>query len=259
MPQRTCSIDGCERPHGARGMCYSHYGTWHRKVHGRKSNGTQVEITCIMCGSKHMAWRATGKFCSDACKGQHYSLTKRTRCQLPADHPVRLEMQRQREAARKPKVPRGSTYEWRTARECPGCACMFTPLYTPNAITCSKRCSRRVHRWRRRAAEVNAVGSWIWSDFMRIAHRFDFRCAYCGEKSNGQLDPDHVVPLSRGGYNSTANLLPSCRPCNADKRDLLLSEWNADRERRGLPPRLTTWAPEDRRFRHLTQALLEVA
>lgn len=136
---------------------------------------------------------------------------------------------------------------------------MFTPLYTPNAITCSKRCARRVHRWRRRAAEANAPGAWIWSDFMRIAQRFQFRCAYCGEKPAGQLDPDHVVPLSRGGYNSTANLLPACRPCNADKRDLLLDEWVVDRERRGLPPRLSSWALEDRRFRHLTQVLLPAA
>lgn len=148
------------------------------------------------------------------------------------------------------------TSAWRTARECPGCACMFTPLYTSTMLTCSKRCSRRVHRWRRRASEANAFGTYTWSEFMRIAQRFNFRCAYCDEKPPGQLEPDHVVPLSRGGINSTTNLLPACRACNGDKRDLLLAEWQEDRERLGKPPRMTNWAPEDKRFWHLTQALL---
>lgn len=146
--------------------------------------------------------------------------------------------------------------DWRTPRECPGCAGIFCPMYTPSQVTCSRRCAKRVHRWRRRASEANAVGAWVWSDFMRIAQRFGFCCAYCGDRFSGQLEPDHVVPLSRGGYNSTANLLPACRSCNSDKRDLLLSEWADDRLRRGLPPRLTAWAPEDRRFSHLTQATL---
>lgn len=145
--------------------------------------------------------------------------------------------------------------EWRTGRECPGCGCMFSPLYTPNMVTCSKRCGRRVHRWKRKAREAEAIGSFTWSAFMRIAQRFDFCCAYCGDRP-GALDPDHVVPLSRGGINSTANLLPACRMCNGQKRNLLLAEWAEERAAKNLPPRVTSWAPEDRRFHHLTQAIL---
>ena len=264
MSNRTCSVDGCDRRHLARGMCSSHYCAWHRETNGRKRADEYFEIVCIMCGKVHRAARKDGKFCSDTCKGRHYSQTMRRKSPLPAGHPVMVLIAEAKaaeaEARRKLREQaKRSTYEWRTARECPGCACMFTPLYTPNAITCSKRCARRVHKRRRRAAEVGASGSWIWSDFMRIAQRFGFRCAYCDEKPEGQLDPDHVVPLSRGGYNSAANLLPACRACNADKRDLLLSEWNLDREKRGLPPRITSWAPEDRRFSHLTQAILVTA
>lgn len=32
MPKRTCSIDGCERPHEARGWCNRHYEKW--RAHG---------------------------------------------------------------------------------------------------------------------------------------------------------------------------------------------------------------------------------
>lgn len=244
--KRTCEVKDCSRPYAAKGMCYSHYGAWHRAEFGRED--VRYEVTCIVCGATHMATRPTGKYCSTSCKGQHYSETMRRKTKLPADHPVMVLIAEARKP--KPRKPKLSSYEWRTARECPGCACLFTPLYTPNAITCSRRCSRRVHRWRRKAAERNATGTFTWSEFMRIARRFDYTCAYCGER-DGQLESDHVVPLSRGGSNSTTNLLPSCRSCNADKSANLLHEWAESRERRDLPPRITSWSSEDRRYWHL--------
>lgn len=259
MQERTCTLAGCETKHYAKGLCRPHYRIEWRKVHGRRRAEEYYDRECVTCGAAFRSARATGKFCSDDCKGQHYSATMRTRSKLPAGHPVIVEIARQRKAARTPREPKRSAFEWRTARECPACACMFTPLYTPNAICCSVRCSRKMSRRRRRAREHNTVNNWRWSDFMRIARRFEFCCAYCGERNGQQLEPDHVIPLSRGGYDSTANLLPACRACNCDKRDLLLDEWNADRERRGLAPRLTAWTTEDRRFNHLTQALLEAA
>ena len=78
------------------------------------------------------------------------------------------------------------------------------------------------------------------------------RCAYCDQRVEGQPDPDHVVPLSRGGSNSITNILPSCRACNSDKRDLLLAEWRMDRQRRCLPARRTDPA----QWIHLTEALI---
>lgn len=229
-------------------------------MHWKRQYGkrTKYPIVCVTCGGDWLSDSPTGKYCSDACKGAHYQVK---RCTLPSDHPVivliadakRRALEKGWAAQRKPRPPR---VEWRTARECPGCACMFSPLLTPRMLTCSKRCAGRVSRRRRRAAEVGAVGSYIWSDFMRVARRFDYRCAYCGDKPAAQLDPDHVVPLSRGGLNSTTNLLPSCCLCNADKRDLLLDEWSRDRERRGLSPRVTSWPSEDKRYWHLTQEVL---
>jgi 5-methylcytosine-specific restriction endonuclease McrA len=59
------------------------------------------------------------------------------------------------------------------------------------------------------------------------------------------------VPLSRGGSNSITNILPACRRCNGDKRDLSLDEWTADRRRRNLPAVVTTWAVGDPKYLHL--------
>lgn len=254
VAQRTCTIDDCKRAHIARGMCSSHYGTWHRQTYGR--NDQTFTLTCCVCGHDWVTRRAEAKYCSVQCKGEDYRAKVTP---LPSDHPVMLLIAEakaaEREARRKPKPAKP---EWRTPRECPGCGGVFCPIWTPTAITCSRRCQGRVHRWRRRALEAKAVGTFTWSEFMRVAQKFGYRCAYCGVKP-GQLDPDHVVPLSRGGLNSTTNLLPACNQCNGDKRDLLLDEWAVDRERRGLPGRATSWAADDSRYRHLTEASLKRA
>ncbi len=36
---------------------------------------------------------------------------------------------------------------------------------------------------------------------------------------------DHVVPLSRGGLTTKSNLVPCCKTCNNQKRELLPLEW----------------------------------
>lgn len=252
MAQRTCSVDTCDRPHLARGMCSSHYGTWHRKVNGRKRSDEYFTIVCIVCDAEHRAARAEAKYCSTKCKGIHYSQTMRRKSPLPAEHPVMLLIAEAKRAAtearRKPKV---QPFAWRTARECPACACWFTPLYTPTAVCCSTRCQRKMSKRRRRAREHNTLNDWRWSDFMRVARKFEYRCAYCDAKPD-QLEPDHVVPLSRGGADSIGNILPSCHNCNADKNAHTPGEWAARRVARGKPPRRTQWDEGDARFVHLT-------
>ncbi len=74
----------------------------------------------------------------------------------------------------------------------------------------------------------------------------------CETRIVGQPEPDHLVPLSKGGSNSSTNILPACRPCNLSKQSMSLSEWAACRERRGRPPVTTSWAIDDPRVQHLT-------
>lgn len=135
-------------------------------------------------------------------------------------------------------------------RECTRCGVEFTTRQSV-ARVCSKRCQKKDARLRRKVRECATYGEWRWSDFMRIAAKFGYCCAYCGVKPD-RLDPDHVIPLAKHGPNTTTNLLPACADCNCDKRDLNLDEWAVDRERRGLPPVRTNWSPEDSRYWHLT-------
>lgn len=67
---------------------------------------------------------------------------------------------------------------------------------------------------RRRLLEgvVNDLTTEQWEMLKRLC---DYRCGHCGEKL--PLTRDHIIPLSKGGANTLANIIPSCRPCNSSK------------------------------------------
>lgn len=48
----------------------------------------------------------------------------------------------------------------------------------------------------------------------------DFRCALCGREIGERFECDHVVPQSRGGGSSTAELQALCIPCHKLKTRL---------------------------------------
>ena len=54
------------------------------------------------------------------------------------------------------------------------------------------------------------------------------RCRYCrGQSGDEILNLDHTHSRSQGGSNSVTNLVVSCRRCNEDKGNQLLSDWLA--------------------------------
>jgi len=53
-------------------------------------------------------------------------------------------------------------------------------------------------------------------------------CHYCGLKFNpNELTMDHKIPLARGGTSDRENLVPACKDCNNNKKDLLSIEWDS--------------------------------
>ena len=54
------------------------------------------------------------------------------------------------------------------------------------------------------------------------------RCYYCGKPFPAkELTMDHIVPLSRGGRSIKSNLVPCCKSCNTEKKNLVPSEWES--------------------------------
>lgn len=74
-------------------------------------------------------------------------------------------------------------------------------------------------RERHRARELRETQWWK----RRLAKG---QCHYCRRPiSPKELTMDHVVPISRGGKSSKANVVPCCKECNNAKKQLLPIEW----------------------------------
>ena len=234
---RTCTIYGCDRKHVARGLCSGHYN---RARYTSAQRHPKVVVACACCGTevlKDADGRHGARYCSFECRD--FARWGPRSCKL-TDRPKPKQPTRPKPAPFQPEE-----------RDCAWCGTRFTAQRRDH-LNCSTTCKVKAKRARRRARQAGAVGTYTWAEVMHVFLALDRRCAYCEQPIDGQPEPDHVVPLSRGGSNSLTNILPCCQGCNADKRDLLLAEWNADRARRGLEPRTVSWHTDDARVTHLT-------
>lgn len=225
---RKCTVDGCAGTHRAHGLCSTHYN---QQLPTRRR---KVIKTCDMCGREcekeaRTQQRYAGTYCSLLCRDFAVSDRSGLTCTLPTDHWARWY---------------GKTSPWSLpetrarffANTCDDCGETFVEIaYGVPSAYCSDQCTDRVHRRRRRAREHNAAGEYRYTQVMRQYLKQGKVCAYCHQEAQGLPDPEHVMPLSRGGRNDMSNLVAACRACNTDKGDLTLDEWVADRERRGLP------------------------
>lgn len=239
---RICDVDDCNRKHLARGFCGGHYRDWWEAKNGRVSRESEfVDRACIVCETVWRTRRADAKYCSQLC--YHFDRWGARSSPWP-------------KSERKAKPPKPMVVPFQAERECAWCGIRFGTSRKAQ-IYCSRAHKIKAIKNRRRGREYGSTSHFTWAEVMRLfVGKFDRCCAYCETPIVGQPDPDHVVPLSRGGSNGITNILPSCRPCNSDKRDLFLHEWAADRARRELPTRVTSWSMDDARYHHLTDALL---
>jgi len=60
-------------------------------------------------------------------------------------------------------------------------------------------------------------------------------CQYCGRPAPDG-EPDHVLPLAKGGTDVLTNLVWSCQDCNRSKGSKTLREWMQGVKPAGPPP-----------------------
>jgi 5-methylcytosine-specific restriction endonuclease McrA len=83
------------------------------------------------------------------------------------------------------------------------------------------RAARASRKRRRRLARVDHdLTDAQWSALVEAWEG----CAYCGA-TDGSLQRDCVLPISRGGRYTLANVVPACRSCNASKCNAEVSGW----------------------------------
>lgn len=223
-PTKTCTDDECNRPLRARGLCSLHW----RRLYEKRATFT---IVCVGCGETAKSSRPSGKYCSLLCR-DYIRCGPRFSQWAPKSKALVLYVP---PAAPSPNV--GQKPLW-VSGPCGWCSAPFTTYTYTQARYCSEYCAKRAAKARRRAREAGSVGAYTWGEVTKLWLSIGKACAYCREpKRNDEIEPDHVVPLSRNGSNSITNIVPACHPCNGDKRDLTLDEWVPDRARRNLEPR----------------------
>lgn len=56
-----------------------------------------------------------------------------------------------------------------------------------------------------------------------VFKRDQFTCQYCNGRG-GELEVDHIIPVSKGGTNNIDNLVTACKACNRGKGRQRLEE-----------------------------------
>lgn len=244
-PTKNCTLEGCERPLRAKGRCGTHYNQMYRP--SRIGRQEKKLMPCAICGKEVLRSSGGGRKYGAACSNQCRQWLATPYCKLPADHWARWYGKASSWSAPTVKI---KTAAFQCAY-CQECELPYVVRWsgTPPRF-CSDRCQRRSKARIRRAREHDAPGNYTWGQVIRLHLLSDRRCSYCDEHV-AQPEPDHVVPISRGGRNDIGNILSCCQRCNGDKGDMTLAEWAEYRVRRGKTPVRTEFDHQDQRFRHL--------
>jgi 5-methylcytosine-specific restriction endonuclease McrA len=85
------------------------------------------------------------------------------------------------------------------------------------------------YRQNKRAAIRSAEGIFYHDEIKKLMVLSESRCFYCGETVTLKTcEPDHYIPLVKGGSNWAYNIRISCRPCNRRKNAKDPAIWEAE-------------------------------
>lgn len=76
---------------------------------------------------------------------------------------------------------------------------------------------------RRRAKKAELPATLTPEQWKITMDEFNNKCCYCGKKR--KLTQDHFIPLSKGGWYTHNNIVPSCGECNINKSNKDFAEW----------------------------------
>lgn len=92
------------------------------------------------------------------------------------------------------------------------------------AMSMSYRLYHRSKSKRRKAQERGSTALMLTPDQLwRRWVQFGHACAYCG--AGGDLQVEHVIPISKGGEHHLGNIVPACQRCNFSKGKADAEQW----------------------------------
>jgi 5-methylcytosine-specific restriction endonuclease McrA len=209
MNKPTCTMPECDRKILARGLCPTHYSSWHRANKGRTYRMHARE--CCFCGAQFETSTPATRFCSLECGQRDRAgwskskvLARRTRLRFWVGHTL---------------SPREG--EAMVAGQCAYCPTYFVGL--PGSLYCSGRCQANAKLKRR----YDLRGDFLVSDRVRLAiyERDGFACQICLDPVDvtlhylDRMAPtlDHIIPQSHMLIpdHSESNLRLAHRCCNS--------------------------------------------
>lgn len=169
----------------------------------KKAQQPTVYIPCQVCGTEIVRKTVRTKWCSESC---------RTKARHAAD-PDRARLKAAQWRAANPERNRELLERWRSENR-------------DRYLEQSRRASRNRQIWKAATGDGISLRAWL-----RLIRRHHGCCAYCGEQppAGKPLQPDHVIPLARGGCHAEGNILPACSPCNLRKSDRFIMEVRSGR------------------------------
>ncbi len=219
---KICEVDGCPRPHRARGLCSTHYNQRHIAAR----HPAKVHVACARCGRSCMKApdpRRPRQYCSLTCRtaDQHTQARARKtlvhvgpawpRTDIPARHP-----------ARRPAVSERRWWVSIVSGPCGWCGLEFTaPTTRLTPRFCSKRCAKNAEKSLTRFVVPLGVR-------LAIYERDGWICQLCDGPVARDLGPsdlwgatlDHIECQSWGTPDhSPENLRLAHRWCNSVRGD----------------------------------------
>lgn len=182
-----------------------------------------VEVVCNYCGK---IFEAIGKkyryktqtlnrcvsFCSRSCSALYRSKKLKEKAKIQQTKEC-IICGKEKLIMEFPK--RGYT----TRGECFDCTASLKQQWIRNGGWVSKRQSNAKRRAQKRITTIGPIS------FEEIIQRDKQRCYLCGDHiETGDIEFDHVIPLSRGGPHIKENIKVTHSWCNQKKRDKYVSE-----------------------------------
>lgn len=205
MDKRTCDVEGCESKHYGKGLCLSHYA---RMASRRRRDPEAFAVFQVELTAKRARRAAQDAATEKPC----------TKCGV---------VQPKSEFSPATRSSDG-LHGW--CKSC--CRALRAAKYDPEADARwrAERKSRPGYKLTRRAGygrrRANKQGAHVTkTNYAAIITRDGMVCHICsGEiESLADLHMDHIVPLSKGGPHTAANISPSHAQCNMRKGARLIA------------------------------------
>ena len=178
---------------------------------------------CRRCG---VELEEQGNWSPSYVKKQDYicvGCTKAYHAQYHAEHRVELnERRRERYAAHHEREIERSHHYYVAHREERG---EYSRQYFGRWAKANPD-KRRRNEHRRRARMANLPATLTTEQWQEILESYGHACAYCGA-TGVPLEQEHMIPVSRGGGYTAANIVPACGPCNSRKGTKTAEEFMA--------------------------------